>query len=160
MMHMTRNHHHRHELSTGAKVGGILLVTFAAVILTIEIMLHVIAASHSREYSINYWMLLISFVTGFTGFYILSPPRAKDGGQFIVNNAIKIIQVMKAGRRKGDPIAAIVEDEHGNTATMVIPAPTETEVPIRHAEESGPSRRQTDPLNAPHDEPPTGEKGA
>lgn len=162
MMHRENGHHlrPRHPLSTGAKVGGILLVTFAAIILTIEIMLHVIAATHDRSYSVNYWMLLIAMVTGFTGFYILNPPRAKDGGQFIVNNAIKIIQVMKAGRRKGDPIAAIVEDAQGNTATMVIPAPTETEVPIQRSDEDGPKRRQTDPTNVAHDDAPPGEKGA
>jgi hypothetical protein len=145
-------HRHFHQLSTGAKIGGILMVLFAGVIITIEVMLHVMAASHDRSYSINYVMLLIGLITGFTGMYILSPPRAKDGGQFIVNNAIKIIQVMKAGRRKGDPIAAIVEDVNGNTATMVIPAPTETEVPIKSANESGPNRRMTDPANGvePH----------
>lgn len=147
--------------STPVKVGGIILVTFAAVVVIIEIILHIRGVVESKSYSISYVMLLISFVVGFVGMYILSPPRAKEGGQFIVDNAIKIVQVMKAGRRKGDPIAAIVEDSEGRTATMVIPAP-ETEVPIHKADEPGHHRRLSDMATAQADNPPedTGEKHA
>lgn len=145
---MMSPHRRMHQLSTGAKVGGILLVVFAGVLITVEVMLHVMAATHDRSYHINYWMLLISCVTGFTGLYILSPPRAKDGGQFLVNNAIRIIQVIKAGRRKGDPMTAIVEDmETGMTASVLLPPPVETEVPITSIADGnaiGPNRRASD----------------
>lgn len=147
-------HRHFHELSVGAKLGGILLVLFAGVLITIEVMLHVMAATHDRSYSINYWMLLIALISGFTGLYILSPPRAKDGGQFLVNSAVRIIQVMKAGRRKGDPMSALVEDEKGNMQTVLLPSPVESEVPIKSIDESGnsPCRRSTDPKKQPEGE--------
>lgn len=147
-------HRHFHELSFGAKLGGILLVVFAGVLITVEVMLHVIAATHDRSYSINYWMLLIALISGFTGLYILSPPRAKDGGQFLVNSAVRIIQVMKAGRRKGDPLSAIVEDtQTGQTSTVLLPPPVESEIPIKPVTDvNNPCRRSTDPKNRPEGE--------
>lgn len=134
--------------SKPVKIGGIILVVFAAIVVMIEIILHVIAVAHGQKYSINYVMLAIAFVTGFTGFYILNPPRAKDGGEFIVDNAIKIIQVMKAGRRKDDPTAVVVQDKNGQTATMVIHPPTETEVSIAPQIDAQ-ARRNTDALLPP-----------
>jgi general stress protein CsbA len=135
-MMMMSPHRHMHQLSTGAKVGGILLVLFAGVLITIEVMLHVMAATHDRSYSINYWMMLIALVSGFTGLYILSPPRAKDGGQFLVNNAIKIIQVVRQGRRKDDPVHAVLEDQNGMTTTLEVPVPPhDTEIQIEPTSE-------------------------
>lgn len=131
---------HKHPT---VQAGGITLIVFGSIILTIEIALHVMAALEQRSYHIHMTMVLIAFVIGFVGMYILSPPRAKEGGQFIVDNAIKIIQTMRAGRRKGDPLAALVEDLDGNTATVIIPAPTETEVPIQPTADT-PARRKSD----------------
>jgi hypothetical protein len=148
--------------SKPAKIGGMCLIGFAGVLVVVEVVLHVLATVEGHKYSINYVMLAIALVIGFTGMYILSPPRAKDGGQFLVDNALKVIQVMKAGRRNNDPTAAIVENAQGQRATVVIPHP-EAEVPLKPTiDPSGPARRKTDGLPEIADslEPPEGEKGA
>lgn len=150
--------------STPVKVGGIVLISFSAILVVTEVVLHVLSVTQGHKYSINYVMLIIAAVVGFTGMYILSPPRAKDGGEFIVDNAIKIIQVMKAGRRKNDPIAAVVEDKNGQTATMIIHPPTETEVTIAPTIEDGhePRRKTDTPIIAEANPPKSiinGDKG-
>jgi hypothetical protein len=148
------------HLNTWAKIGALALIFFAAVLVGIEVSLHVDAAIHGSKYSINYTMLLIALIVGFVGMYILSPPRAKEGGQFIVDSTVKIIQVFRAGRRKNDPVAAVIEDKQGHSGTIVIPVPPhESEIPLESSQEvaDSPQRRCTDPNHTgTHPIPPRG----
>ena len=112
--------------------GGLFLVSIALLIALSEIAIHLYGKLTGHKYDIGHVDLLVALVIGFVGMYILSPKGAKDGGQFLVNNTIRVIQVIRSGRRKTDPVSAIVEDELGNTATIEVPTPQhrETELPL------------------------------
>lgn len=125
-----------------AKIGGVALVIVAMMFVTIEVTLHVTNTMQGREYDLNHGILLIALIIGFTGLYMLNPRRTKDGGQFLVDSTIRIVQVIRQGRRKGDSVVAVLEDTTGQHATVTLPT-LEAEVPIESNSEL-PKRRITD----------------
>lgn len=124
--------------------GGLFLVGIALLISLSEIAIHIYGKFTGHRYDVGHIDLLVALVIGFVGMYILSPKGAKDGGQFLVNNTIRVIQVIRSGRRKTDSVTAIVEDDAGNTASFQVP-PLETEVKIEPSTDV-PKRRSTDQL--------------
>jgi len=94
------------------------------------------------EYIIDLRMLLIALITGFVGMYILNPYRAREGGQFLVDSAVKILIVVRAGRRKDDPIKTTVEDRNGKQVTLIVP------IPPNQSSNGSASPRVSGPLNA------------
>jgi len=130
--------------------GGLFLVSIALLIALAEIAIHLYGKLTGHHYDIGHIDMFVALVIGFVGMYVLSPKGAKDGGQFLVNNTIRVIQVIRSGRRKSDPVTAVVEDALGNTASIgvpLIPATSETEIPItagielphRRADDIGPT---------------------
>jgi len=124
--------------------GGLFLVSVALLIALSEIGIHLYGKITGHRYETGHMDLFVALVIGFVGMYVLSPRGAKDGGQFLVNNTIRVIQVIRTGRRKSDSFAAVVEDESGNKATIQVPH-IETEVPIT-PEADGLQRRASDVL--------------
>src|SRR5262245_2198451 len=91
-------------VSKGRQWLGGALIGFALFIVGIEIALHTYSALTHADYDIDHRALLVALVCGFGGFYTLSPKGAKDGGQFLADNALRFMQVVRFGRRKTDPI--------------------------------------------------------
>jgi hypothetical protein len=141
--------------------GGLFLVGIGLLIALVEVAVHIYGKFTGHRYDIGHVDLLIALVIGFVGMYILSPKGAKDGGQFLVNNTIRVIQVIRSGRRKTDVVNAVVEDIEGNTATIQVPPLTsETEVPIQGTSEI-PKRRAADhAATGEHKKPDSGERNA
>lgn len=122
--------------------GGLTLVCIGLLIALSEVAIHFYGKVMGHKYDAGHMDLFVALVIGFVGMYILSPKGAKDGGQFLVNNTIRVIQVIRSGRRKTDIVNAVVEDEQGNTATIAVP-PLETEVSIPEGVDT-PKRRRSD----------------
>lgn len=131
------------------EIGGTLLVLFALAVAASEIGLHVFFALREKKYDVSWLMLIIALVLGFIGMYILNPLLAKDGGKFLVDNSIRVITVIRNGRRKNDNLNVTLEDQSGNSAEVAIPvdAPDQPEVPLEKIADSLgqlPHRRETD----------------
>lgn len=126
------------------QIGGTALTILATVIALSEVALRIYAAIYVRQYSPSYVMLSIAVVIGFTGLYTLDPSRAKDGGRFLVDNAIRVIQVLRIGRRKDDPLAVVVADQNGNTAEIAVPTIAANDEQPLPKPEDVPVRRVTD----------------
>lgn len=142
--------------------GGLFLVSLGLLIAVAEVAIHIYGKVTGHRYDIGHIDLFVALVIGFVGMYILSPKGAKDGGQFLVNNTIRVIQVIRSGRRKTDVVNAVVEDELGNTATIQVPPLIkETEVSIPGTVEI-PKRRMEDRVSGETKKPDqsSGEKGA
>jgi hypothetical protein len=60
---------------------------------------------------VRYWMaghvihaapVCIGCLFGFTGFFILNPTRAKEGAGIVVDSTVRVIGVVRSGRRSTD----------------------------------------------------------
>lgn len=116
------NPRHRRQLTMFGEFGGSALVVLALLITLSEVGLHILATLNGRRYTVSWIMLFIALVMGFVGMFILSPMRAKDGGKFLVDNTIRVLQVFRIGRRKDDSLAVVLEDSMGNTAELAVPS--------------------------------------
>ena len=125
--------------------GGIALVCIGILIALAEVAVHIYGKVSGKLYDTGHVDLLIALVFGFVGMYVISPKGAKDGGQFLINSTIRVIQVIRFGRRKDDPTTAVLEDDLGNTAAIQVPH-LETEVPIEQSRDAKqlPHRRASD----------------
>ncbi len=126
-----------------------MLVIFALLITLSEVGLHVWASMNGRKYSLSWAMLFVALIMGFVGMFILNPGRAKEGGRFIVDNTIRVLQVVRQGRRKSDAIAVVLEDHEGNTGEIVVPSLTTGD---DHKYEEHKGRRVSDIILPPHSE--------
>jgi hypothetical protein len=127
--------------------GGLFLVGLALIITISEIAMHLYGLLTGVKFEVSHTDLFAALIIGFVGMYVLSPRRAKDGGQFLVNSTVRVIQVIRNGRRKTDAVAAVVEDEAGNQATIHVPT-METEIPVEMDADT-PKRRSSDQLALP-----------
>lgn len=126
-----------------------MLVLLALLVVLSEIGLHVFFAANEKRYDISWVMLIIALIMGFTGMYVLNPARAKDGGRFIVDSSLRIISVVRNGRRKEDPLKVEIQNEEGQSAELAVPVipPDNPEIPIEQIAASLgqiPKRRQSD----------------
>jgi hypothetical protein len=129
--------------SLSARIGGLCLIVFALSMLSLEIVLHTYATLNQRSYDLNHMVILMALILGFVGMYVLSPSKAKDGGRFIVDSTVKIVQVIRFGRRKNDAVMTTIEDREGHRASLVTPTiTTETELPVEPMADM--QRRKTD----------------
>lgn len=125
--------------------GGVTLVCIGVLIALSEVAVHIYGKVTGKMFDTGHVDLLIALVFGFVGMYVLSPKGAKDGGQFLVNSTVRVIQVIRSGRRRSDPVAAVLEDELGHTATIEVPHLTDKEIPIEaERDATKPHRRATD----------------
>lgn len=70
---------------------------------------------------VRYWMaghvihaapVCIGCLFGFTGFFILNPTRAKEGAGIVVDSTVRVIGVVRGGRRSTDaPIVVSTKQE-------------------------------------------------
>ncbi len=51
---------------------------------------------------IHAWPVVIGCLIAFLGFYLLNPSSARDGAQIVVDSAVRIIGVVRSGRRSTD----------------------------------------------------------
>jgi hypothetical protein len=137
-----------------AEFGGSIFVVFATLIILSEIGLHVWAALHNRQYNVSWLILLLGITIGFVGMFILNPGRAKDGGKFLVDSAVRVVQVVRLGRRAGDPMNVVVQDKDGNTAEFPVPriADNDTDTQIKIPLVIDPDTAE--PLNRRQSDPP------
>lgn len=130
-----------------SKLGGTLLIVFSLSLLGIEIGLHIWHELHERVYQVSDTVLLVALVLGFVGMFILSPRRAKEGGRFLVDSTVRIVAVIRSGRRKDDSMMAVVENNQGEQQTLTIPTiSSELELPIDVMGDM-PLRRKTDAID-------------
>lgn len=79
----------------------------------------------------EWWVFGIAAVLGFLGFYQINPAGAKDAFSFITDQSVKIIGVIRTGRRSTD--VAVVAAKNGGPPTVVTAdnaPPIPTDVPI------------------------------
>lgn len=62
-------------------------------------------ADHRPEW----WVLSVAALFGFLGFYMINPAGAKDAFGFATDQAVKVIGVVRSGRRATDPVVAVTE---------------------------------------------------
>lgn len=55
-------------------------------------------------HQMEWWVVLVGATFGFVGFYLTNPPGAITAGTFIVDSGVKIIGVVRSGRRASDPV--------------------------------------------------------
>lgn len=72
---------------------AILVAELAPAIGLVRLVFHL-----EGHYDINPWVALSGAVLGFVGFYILNPPGAMEGGEFLVSSFERITH-----GREGDP---------------------------------------------------------
>ncbi len=119
---------------------------FALLITLSEVGLHVWASMNGRKYNVSWVMLFVALIMGFVGMFILNPGQAKEGGRFIVDNTIRVIQVVRQGRRKSDAVAVVLEDHAGNTGEIIVPALTTAD---DHKYDAHTGRRMSDVVEIP-----------
>jgi hypothetical protein len=122
------------HIGRGRAWAGAIFVAIAAGILLAEVGLHLYMSVTDHGYEPSHWIIFIAFVLGFAGWYTLSPKSAKDGGQFIVDNGIKVLQTIRLGRRKSDAMKIV----NPTTEEIAIPLTVEPDPP------GSPKRRVTD----------------
>lgn len=98
-----------------------MLVTLALLVALSEVGLHIYAVLLQRKYNVSWIMLLVALILGFVGMFVINPARAKDGGKFLVDSTIRVVQVIRQGRRKDDALNVTVADALGHTAEIEIP---------------------------------------
>lgn len=123
--------------------GGLSLVSIAVLIALAEVVIHIYGKYNGKHYDVGHIDLLVALVIGFVGMYVLSPKGAKDGGQFLVDNALRVITVIRSGRRKTDMMKVVVENQEGQQTSIDVP-PLETEVAISQENDATPRRRSSD----------------
>lgn len=57
----------------------------------------------------EWWVLSLAALLGFFGFYLLNPAAAKDAFGFATDQAVKVIGVVRSGRRSTDPVVAVTQ---------------------------------------------------
>lgn len=84
------------------RIAAVTLATIGVLMLGGAAVIQLIGAVRGHTYEIPRTVFYVAAVIGFVGFYGLDPKRAKDGGSFIVDSAVRIIGVVRNGRRSSD----------------------------------------------------------
>ena len=99
-------------------VWGSLLAAIGVGVLLVELVRY-----WRYEHPIHPAPIVIGCIIGFVGFYLLDPKGAEDGGGFLVTSAVRIIGVVRGGRRSTDAPVVIAAPDPAviPTATPVTP---------------------------------------
>lgn len=87
------------------RAGG-FLVTLGIAILLVELIRYWL-----KGHAIHAWPVVIGSAIGFVGFYMLDPGGAKDGAGVIEDFTVRVLAVIRSGRRSTDTKVVVdVED--------------------------------------------------
>lgn len=89
--------------------GFMALAGIGVGILLATVTIQLVGAVRGENYEISHSIFYVAMVLGFVGFYGLDPKRAKDGGQFIADNALRFVSILRTGRRSTDAVAVVTE---------------------------------------------------
>jgi len=78
------------------KLGGVL-AALGVLTLVVELLRHWFTGT-----PIYAWSVVIGSLFGFVGFYALDPMGAKDAGGFVEGFTVRVLGVIRAGRRSTD----------------------------------------------------------
>lgn len=84
-------------------------VSWGLALVGVAIILGEIARNWLFGHRIEAWVVAIGCGFGFFGFYGMDSKRAKDAFGFAVDNSVKVIGVVRSGRRSTDAIVPQVE---------------------------------------------------
>lgn len=84
-------------------------VSWGLALLGVAIILGEIVRNWMFGHRIEAWVVAIGCGFGFFGFYGMDSKRAKDAFGFAVDNSVKVIGVVRSGRRSTDPVVAVTE---------------------------------------------------
>lgn len=77
---------------------GSVLAVLGLAVLLVELVRY-----WTLNHPIHAWPVCIGCVIGFVGFFIVNPKEAKDGAQVVVDSTVRVIGVVRGGRRATDP---------------------------------------------------------
>lgn len=89
--------------------GFITCAVIGALILLAAITIEIVGVIRSTHYELPHKVYLIGMLFGFVGFFGLDKKSAIDGTTFIVDIAGRIVPLLRAGRRKTDPLVPVDE---------------------------------------------------
>lgn len=86
-----------------------------------------IVRNYIWNHPIEPWVVAIGSGFGFFGYYLMDSTRAKDAFGFAVDNGVKIIGVVRSGRRSTDSVVAVTEVTQPAAPDAVLGKPTNPE---------------------------------
>ena len=99
-----------------------LFVTIGVVIVLGEVLRNWI-----QGHEIEGWVIAIGATFGFFGFYLMNPKGALGAYGFVVDSSVKIIGVVRSGRRSTDNIVAVAAPPDAAVPDPVLGKPTNPE---------------------------------
>jgi hypothetical protein len=95
--------------SGGRTWAGRFFIAVGVIVLLIVVAVCLWGSITSRHIDVPLPVIAIGMIFGFVGFFMENPRDAKDGGQFIVDNVVKLAGAVRLGRRKTDPVGIPVQ---------------------------------------------------
>lgn len=78
-------------------------------VLGLSVLLVELVRYWTLNHPIHAWPVCIGCVIGFVGFFIVNPKEAKDGAQVVVDSTVRVIGVVRGGRRATDPKVVVAD---------------------------------------------------
>lgn len=90
----------------GHSIASAIMAGIGLVILVACAVVEVAGVITGKGWEIPHTVFYVGLVVGFVGFYGRDPKRAKDGGEFVVTSAVRILGALpRFGRRASDAVA-------------------------------------------------------
>jgi hypothetical protein len=116
---------------------GIALATIGLVPILIEFAFYFRSSAHGQHYDVSPWVMLGGAVICFVGGFVIDSKKAESAGGFLVDSSVKVIGVIRSGRRSSDNVivAAPAAESVGAPPAAAQPVPDLQKIP---APEKGP----------------------
>lgn len=89
------------------KVAFVTLAVIGMLVLAAGAGVEAYAAITNRTVELPHSVYLVGMLFGFVGFFALEPQRAKEGGTFIVDSVVRVVSVVRPGRRSSDRLPPV-----------------------------------------------------
>jgi protein-S-isoprenylcysteine O-methyltransferase Ste14 len=89
-----------------ATISGVSLALLGVVVLLVELVRYWLA-----DHPIHAAPVCIGCLFSFTGFFVLNPTRAKEGASIVVDSTVRVIGVVRGGRRSTDRQVVVAKTE-------------------------------------------------